>query len=152
MGTSLDTVVDRALITIADYKLNRIFTVDPETFKHIVEGYMIRGIPKFDGCLKSLAYDSTLHCFYETFDIYEIDIIASWVVIEWYERELQDVLEFREPLKDADFARYSTGQNLRPRQEYINELRRKVKQDVTNYQLLHLTQLPYFNIDNGGAL
>lgn len=144
MGTPLCEIVDQAMITIGDYKLDRIAQVDPETFSTIIEGYMVRGMPKFEGCLKPLDYSRAEHCFYAYLDIYEVDIIASLVVLEWYERQLQDVLQFTESLKNSDFQRYSTGQNLRPRQEYIAELRRKVKQDITNYQCLHIDELPYF--------
>lgn len=144
MGTPLQTIIDRAMITITDYKLDTVFTTDPTTFDTILEGYMLRGLPKFEGCLQSLDYDTTTHEFISDFNIYEIDIIASWTVIEWYEGQLQDVLEFKEPLRDADFNKYSTGQNLRPRQDYLSELRTKVKQDTTNYQFLNITDLPYF--------
>lgn len=147
MGTPLKDIIDKALITIRDYKLDNIFTIDMETFSTIMEGYVLRGLPKFEGCLKPLEYDTSTKEFVADFDLYEIDIIASWAVIEWYEGELQDVLEFKEPLRDADFNKYSTGQNLKPRQEYINSLRTKVKQDTTNYQFLHIGNLPYFEKD-----
>lgn len=145
MGTPLQTIIDQAMITIRDYKLDEVFTVDPETFDTIIEGYMLRGLSKFEGCLKPLDYDRTLHEFISDFNIHEVDIIASWTVIEWYEGQLQDVLEFKEPLRDVDFNKYSTGQNLRPRQEYIGTLRTKAKQDTTNYQLLDIENLPYFH-------
>lgn len=144
MGTPLDVIVDRALVVIGDYKLDKIAQVDPDAFRTILEGYMIRGVPKFEGCLKSLEYNYQQHCFYCDLDMYEIDIIASLLVLEWYDRYIQDILAFTEPLKDSDFSKYSTGQNLRPRHERSNELRRRVKQDITNYQLLHINELPYF--------
>ena len=63
----------------------------------------------------------------------------------WYTDQLQDVLEFKEPLRDVDFNRFATGQNLKLRQSYLEELRRKAKQDATNYQFLHINDIPYFN-------
>ena len=62
----------------------------------------------------------------------------------WYTDQLQDVLEFKEPLRDVDFNKFASGQNLKPRQAYLEELRRKAKQDATNYQFQHLASLPYF--------
>lgn len=150
MGTPLKTIIDRAMITIRDYKLDGVYKDNPDIFNTILEGYMVRGFPKFDACLKPLDYNLDTHEFESTLDVQEIDIIASWTVIEWYEGELQDVLEFKEPLKDNDFNKYSTGQNLRPRQDYIKELRIKVKQDATNYQLGHVSTLPYFQ-DNSNV-
>lgn len=144
MGTPLNIIIDRAMITINDYKLDDVYKTDPNTFTTILEGYMVRGLSKFDACLKPLDYNLDTHEFNVDLDMYEIDIIASWTVIEWYEGELQDVLEFKEPLRDVDFNKYSTGQNLRPRQDYIKELRIKVKQDASNYQLMNIDALPYF--------
>ena len=46
-----------------------------------------------------------------------------------YTDQINDVLEFKEPLRDVDFNRFATGQNLKPRQAYLEELRRKAKQD-----------------------
>ena len=53
--------------------------------------------------------------------------------------------QFKEPLRDVDFNRFATGQNLKLRQSYLEELRRKVKQDATNYQFQHISGIPYFN-------
>ena len=106
---------------------------------------MLKGLPKFEvSCMKSLEYDLENRTFNEELDSIEIDIISDWTVIMWYTDHLNDVLEFREPLRDVDFNRFATGQNLKPRQAYLEELRRKVKQDATNYQFQHLTSLPYF--------
>lgn len=99
MGTPLNTIIDRAMITINDYKLDDVYKTDPNTFTTILEGYMVRGLSKFDACLKPLDYNLDTHEFNVDLDMYEIDIIASWTVIEWYEGELQDVLEFKEPLR-----------------------------------------------------
>lgn len=48
-------------------------------------------------------------------------------------------------VKDVDFNKYSTGQNLRPRQDYLDALRRKVKMDTTNYLFMHLNTLSYWS-------
>jgi len=145
MATNFDDIIDNMLVTIRDYKLDNLYELEPTLFYQILENYMIRGIPKFRECLKSLEYDKEARTFDSDFDIYEISIIADWGVIAWYTAELQDVLEFKEPLSDSDFKRYSTGQNLRPRQDYLNALREKVKQDSVDYNVAHLSELPFFN-------
>ena len=107
---------------------------------------MLKGLPKFEvSSIKSLEYNLTNHEFVEDLDDIEIDIISDWTVIMWYTDQIQDVLEFKEPLSDVDFKRLATGQNLKPRQAYLQELRRKAKQDATNYQFMHMNELPYFN-------
>lgn len=145
MATNFDVILDNMLITIRDYKLDNLYELEPTLFYQVLENYMIRGVPKFKECLKSLEYDTTTRTFVSDLDMYEVDILSSWGVISWYTAELQDVLEFKEPLSDSDFKRYSTGQNLRPRQDYLNGLREKVKQDSVDYNITHLSELPFFN-------
>ena len=146
MATSFDSVIDMALIIIRDYKLDALYESDETSFKQVLQGYMLKGLPKFEvSSIKSLEYNLTNREFVEDLDNVEIDIISDWTVIMWYTDQLQDVLEFREPLSDVDFKRLATGQNLKPRQAYLQELRRKAKQDATNYQFQHMNQLPYFN-------
>ena len=93
----------------------------------------------------SLSYNLQNRTFDRELEDVEIDIISDWTVIMWYTDQLQDVLEFKEPLRDVDFNRFATGQNLKLRQSYLEELRRKVKQDATNYQFQHISGIPYFN-------
>ena len=146
MATSFDSVIDMALIIIRDYKLDALYDSDENSFKQVLQGYMLKGLPKFEvSSIKSLEYNLTNREFVEDLDDVEIDIISDWTVIMWYTDQIQDVLEFKEPLSDVDFKRLATGQNLKPRQAYLQELRRKAKQDATNYQFMHMNELPYFN-------
>ncbi len=146
MATSFDSVIDMALVIIRDYKLDALYETDVEDFNLVLQGYMLKGLPKFEvSSIKPLSYDLETRTFDEDLDTIEIDIISDWTVIMWYTDQLQDVLEFKEPLRDVDFNRFATGQNLKLRQSYLEELRRKVKQDATNYQFQHISGIPYFN-------
>lgn len=146
MATSFDSVIDMALIIIRDYKLDALYQEDADSFNLVLQGYMLKGLPKFEvSCVDSLAYDLETRTFERELSDIEIDIISDWTVIMWYTDQINDVLEFKEPLSDVDFKRLATGQNLKPRQAYLQELRRKAKQDATNYQFMHIDKLPYFN-------
>lgn len=146
MATSFDSVIDMALIIIRDYKLDALYQEDADSFNLVLQGYMLKGLPKFEvSCVDSLAYDLETRTFERELSDVEIDIISDWTVIMWYTDQINDVLEFKEPLSDVDFKRLATGQNLKPRQAYLQELRRKVKQDATNYQFMHIDKLPYFS-------
>lgn len=146
MATSFDSVIDMALIIIKDYKLDALYQDDADSFSLVLQGYMLKGLPKFEvSCVDSLAYDLETRTFERELSDVEIDIISDWTVIMWYTDQINDVLEFKEPLSDVDFKRLATGQNLKPRQAYLQELRRKAKQDATNYQFMHIDKLPYFN-------
>lgn len=146
MATSFDSVIDMALIIIRDYKLDVLYQDDADSFNLVLQGYMLKGLPKFEvSCVDSLAYNLETRTFERELSDVEIDIISDWTVIMWYTDQINDVLEFKEPLSDVDFKRLATGQNLKPRQAYLQELRRKAKQDATNYQFMHIDKLPYFN-------
>lgn len=145
MATPFCEIIDNALITIKDYKLDALYEKNPEAFVKVLTGYMLRELPKFTDCLKPLTYDIQTEEFDSDFDIYEISIIADWTVIGWYLDNAQDVLEFKDALQNKEFKRRSAGENLKERQNYIRLLREKVKQDGTNYQLLHLGELPFFD-------
>ena len=146
MATSFDSVIDMALIIIRDYKLDALYQEDVGSFNLVLQGYMLKGLPKFEvSCVDSLAYNLETRTFERELSDVEIDIISDWTVIMWYTDQINDVLEFKDPLSDVDFKRLATGQNLKPRQAYLQELRRKAKQDATNYQFMHIDKLPYFN-------
>lgn len=145
MATPFSTIIDRALITIRDYKLDAIYEDDIETFEGILLGYVVKAIPYFSQCLKPLTH--TDNEFDADLDMYEINILADYVVIVWYEANLQDVLEFQEALQDKEFKKYSTGQNLVPRQNYLTELKTRVHQEGQNYQAMHINDLPFFGGD-----
>lgn len=146
MATSFDSVIDMALIIIRDYKLDALYQEDAGSFNLVLQGYMLKGLPKFEvSCVDSLAYNLETRTFERELSDVEIDIISDWTVIMWYTDQINDVLEFKESLSDVDFKRLATGQNLKPRQAYLQELRRKAKQDATNYQFMHIDKLPYFN-------
>ena len=126
-----------------------LYEKDKDVFENILLGYVTKAIPYFGQCLKPLTYNDETLEFDEDLDMYEINILADYVVIVWYEAELQDVLEFKEALQDKEFKRYSTGQNLTPRQNYLTELKTRVHQEGQNYQVIHnFDKLPFFG---GGA-
>lgn len=133
MATSFETIISRTMITLRDYKLERVYENDPTLFAEVMSGYVTKGCTKFEACQKPLTYDATTQEFASDFNMHEIDVLADLAVMEWFVDNLNDVLEFKEPLQDGDFKKYSTGQNLRPRQDYLRDQRTRIKQDITNY-------------------
>ena len=144
MGTPFSEIIDMAMIGIRDYKLDTIYEDDPTVFESIMIGFLLKSVPKFTGCKQSLAYDLTHSTFNSTLDIIEIDILADLVGMTWYTAEVQDVLEFKETLRDSDCNRYSTGQNLKTRQDYLEMMKENYNQHIIDYQLVDTTQLPFF--------
>lgn len=133
MATPFEDIIDMAMGNMKDYKLDAIYKTDPDLFEDIMTQHVIRGSIQFESCMQSLDFDLSAKQFNSTLTMSEIVILSDLAILDWYTYELNDVLEFKEPLRDSDFNRYSTGQNIRPRQEEIDNKRRRIKQNITNY-------------------
>lgn len=148
MATPFDTIIDKALVVIRDYSLDALYESDPTAFANVLQGYLLKGVPRFTECLQPLTYNTEEQSFDSDLTDIEIDILADWTVISWYEDNLNDVLEFKETLQDREFKRLATGQNLKPRKEYLDMLYTRVRQNATNYQWKNMDALSFFG---GGA-
>ena len=148
MSTPFENIIDKALVVMRDYALDTILDADEDTFTQIMQSYLLKGVPRFTECLQDLSYDATTGVFNADLSDIEMDILADYTVISWYESNINDVLEFKEALQDREFKRLATGQNLKPRQEYLTMLYTRVKQNTTNYLWQNWSSLPYFG---GGA-
>ena len=148
MSTPFENIIDKALVVMRDYSLESIYDMDEDIFAHIMQNYLLKGVPRFTECLQDLSYDVTTGVFNADLSNLEMDILADYTVISWYESNINDVLEFKEALQDREFKRLATGQNLKPRQEYLTMLYTRVKQNTTNYLWQNWNSLPYFG---GGA-
>ena len=144
MSTPFTNIIDKALVVIRDYGLDILYESEPTTFYSVMQNYMIKGLPQFTECLQDLSYDLTTQTFSSDLTDIETDILADYTVISWYEANLNDVLEYKEALQDREFKRLATGQNLKPRQEYLTMLYTRVKQNTTNYLWANWDSLSYF--------
>ena len=148
MSTPFSNIIDKALVVIRDYSLDTLYEQDVDAFDNVLQSFLIKGVPKFTECLQDLSYDVDTASFNVDLTDLEMDILADYTVISWYEANINDVLEFKETLQDREFKRLATGQNLKPRQEYLTMLYTRVKQNPTNYLWSNFGSLPYFG---GGA-
>lgn len=147
MSTPFSNIIDKALVVIRDYSLDALYEIDEDSFDGVMQGYLIKGVPKFVECKQDLSYDVDTATFNSDLTNLEMDILADYTVISWYESNLNDVLEFKETLQDREFKRLATGQNLKPRQEYLTMLYTRVKQSTTNYLWSNWDTLPFFGGD-----
>lgn len=151
MSTPFENIIDKALVVIRDYSLDSLFETDEDAFAQIMQNYLLKGAPRFTECLQDLSYDVLDGSFNADLSDIEIDILADYTVISWYESNINDVLEFKETLQDREFKRLATGQNLKPRQEYLTMLYTRVKQNTTNYLWKNWSALPYFGGGTNGS-
>jgi hypothetical protein len=119
------------------------------------------GIQEFKGCLKPLSFHSEEDeiendgeieiviswYFDEDLDIDEQSILAKIVVYKWWISLVQEVTAFQPKLAYREFKQLGTEQILKQKSEYKDRLKEEFNQDITDYQLKHLSNLPFF----GGA-
>lgn len=155
MGTAFEKIYDRSLVTIIDYKLDKLAKNDYDAFLLHLESILINSIPDFDGCLKSLDYEyvevenedetvSQVPCFVEDLDNKEQSILSKLMIITWFTQKVQDVTQFNGSLSTREFKKYSEANNLKQKDAYLNGLIEKVQQEITDYQLSHIESLSYF--------
>ena len=58
MGTPFDTIIDKALVVIRDYSLDALYESDPTAFANVLQGYLLKGVPRFTECLQPLTYNT----------------------------------------------------------------------------------------------
>ena len=134
-NTTYDEIIDLILVSIEDYHLNKLAVASINDFKTVLEGYMIRGLVKFENCQKDLSdrNDST-----RTFNIYLTDIekgiIADCAVIVWLDKQINDVRQITGMLENnKESHRFSEANNLNAKINRKNQLEEEVNVKKTNY-------------------
>lgn len=138
--TSYDDIIDLALVSIEDYKLNKLYTESQSKFKIILEGYMIRGLSNFNNCVKDLSNrDDDSRQFNIILDDEEKSIIADWTIIMWLDKEINDTRQITAMLQNKGEAhRYSEANNLKAKTEHRVQMVEDVNHKQTVYTLKHV--------------
>jgi len=149
MATTFDDVIDLALTTIQDYKLNEIYQTNPDNFNIVTEGFLIRGLAEFYNCKNSLAYDLTNKTFLVELTSMEISILADLWVYEWFMFKIQNVTQIENKVSSTDFKHYSEAENLKQKYEYLARIREKYGQKIVDYNTLNANWSAMGNGDFG---
>lgn len=137
--TTYDEILDLALVSIEDYRLNKLYTQSPTEFKLILQGFMIRGLSNFYNCVKNLSdrNDETQQ-FNMVLDDLEKSIIADWTVIMWLDKEINDTRQITAMLQNRNEAhRYSEANNLKAKADHRVQMVEDVKHKQTLYSFEH---------------
>lgn len=136
MPTSFDEVIDLALIIVQDYKLDKLFNLSEKDFNTYCDGFLISAIPNFFHCRQDLSYNLEERTFLVELTELEKSILADFWVISWWKKELQDSTQIQAKLQvSSSFTSHSAAQNLKEKAVYLDGLREKVSQKITDYQL-----------------
>lgn len=140
MATSFETVIDLALAQVDDYKLVKLYGQNPAQFNRWCDGFLISAIPNFNLCRQALTYDAVLRQFDSDLTNSEISILADFWVIEWFKRETQVSSQINLGINmNGGVNRHSEAQNLKEKSSYLDKLREKVYQKITDYQIEDLS-------------
>ena len=144
MPTSFDTIIDLALTLIDDYKLIKLYNQSEQKFLAYCDGLLIAAIPNFFRCNQSLEYTAETRQFSNQLTNAEISILADLWIIEWFEKETQDSRKINALLQSSgSFKSHSAAQNLKEKSSYLDTLREKVEQKMTNYQLQNIDNISF---------
>ena len=113
MATPYASVIDLALVTIRDFKIDKLYAQSPTDFDTYMQGFMIKAIPNFDSCSKDLDDRSDItQQFNTTLSNIEIKILAEYLIIEWLTSEITDVKQMTAMLQNGKEARRLSEANL----------------------------------------
>lgn len=140
--TSFDVIEDLALVGVDDYKLLKLYNQSEEGFKNWCDSFLIKAIPNFYQCRQNLDYDLTNREFLSDLTNLEISILADLWVIEWMLREVQNSAQIQNKLQTSGgFKNHSSAQNLKEKSSYLDGMREKVRQKITEYQLQDISDI-----------
>ena len=111
MATPYDEIIDLALVSIRDYKLDKLYRIDENSFREVLIGFLTRAIPNFDNCLSNLG-EQDENGFISDLTIYEKDILADWTVIKWLDKEINDVRQITGMMQNKNEAHRYSEANL----------------------------------------
>lgn len=136
MGTTFDQIEDLALVIISDYKLDKLYTQNPNNFKSVCDSFLLQAIPHFTECRQSLSYNLTNRTFNNELSELEIAILADFWCLAWWDRKTQDAKQIELKLgTSGGFETHSESQNLKEKSNHADKVREKVYQRITDYQL-----------------
>lgn len=124
MATSYDDIIDLALVSIRDYKLDKLYKIDEEAFRTVMIGFLTRAIPNFDNCKNDLSLRNDSG-FESDLNLYEIDILADWTVIKWLDKEINDVRQITGMMQNKNEAHRYSEANLLKEKVNMREVKRE---------------------------
>jgi hypothetical protein len=135
MGTPYSEINELFLSGIQDYKIDRLFqSSTPSLVDDYILPFMTRGLINFKKCKKDLSNrDNMNKMFNITLDDEEKVILSNLMIVEWLNREVNDILQMKLHLNDTDFKLHSAAQNLKEKREHLYGLNELVHKQITQY-------------------
>lgn len=151
--TSFEEIYDLFMVTsISDYRLNNLYKNDKEAFFDFLRGFLTKSAFKYsDELIHKLDFisqeetieEETVTKYYFINDLLPLEktILVDSMVIHWYEKNTEDILEISSRLGTKDAKENNNRSNLKEKNIRIRELYSALYADIRNLQLQNLDAL-----------
>ena len=151
--TSFESIYDLFMITsVTDYRLNNLYKADKEAFYDFLKGFLIKSSFQLQSeLINSLEYisqeeqegDVTVTRYYFVADLQPLEksILVDSLVIHWYEKNTEDILEISSRLATKDAKENNNRSNLKEKNIRIRELYSALYADIRNLHMANLDKL-----------
>ena len=151
--TSFESIYDLFMTTtVTDYRLNNLYSKDKEAFYDFLRAFLTKSVFQFsDDLINSLEFISreevenevsvTRYYFVNDLLPLEKSILCDALVIHWYEKNTEDILEISSRLGTKDGKENNNRSNLKEKNIRIRELYSAIYADIRNLQMNNLDKL-----------
>lgn len=139
MSTKLSDIGDLFMTKVSDYRLNSIYqTSGSAVLNDYIEPYLMESIIEFSVCTPPLVYTQTSGSAegYFTDDLSSENkfMLAELMTLHWMQKAVQDILQMNNHVTDRDYKTFSSAQNLKAKQDYLNTKREQISQRLIDYE------------------
>lgn len=131
--TPFSTIEDLALVTIQDYKLDKLYRENPTEWETFIAGYVVRGSMLFTNSRVDLSYNLETLSFNADLTSHEIVVLVNLFVQMWLERIQFNLSRLGATMTPSDAKRTSVYSMIKEQQELIDRAREKNSQLMTEY-------------------
>jgi hypothetical protein len=157
LGTNFAEIYDEFMLPIInDYKVDKIYMTDRDVAYEYLCGFLKNGLSDFD-CIKPLTYTKSIvededtgeqhteYVFDYDLDMDEKKIIGEIAVSKYFKRLTQDVKARLPYMSQREFKKDAIAPIMKQNDNWYSNLVSEYQQDIYNYHIKHLNELPYWS-------
>ena len=134
MATPFQDVYDSFLGKITDFDLA---SLTDDELKEMLFKRMKTAISKFKECRTEIMLDDMFEEFSNTLGDDEIEILATLMLVEWYNPQINNVVLTKQFLSDKDYRVFSQANHLDSLRRSQNSAKREANQMIVDYTYRH---------------
>lgn len=136
--TPFSNVFERFQSKVTDYNLDKLFITNVIGYESYLTILLKSAITNFDNCKQNLTdRDDSSKIFNVTLTEKEEEILATLTLAQWFEKEVNNVLDMRLALSSSDFKRYAESQNLKAKSDARDRVLERSEKLMIDYSLLY---------------